>query len=75
MERGERVAMKGRNKKYRNRQIDKKKTRQVRIDSSVHQLLKIKAAESGETLRNLVEGCLADLLSIDENKKENNDET
>lgn len=51
--------------KEENRQIDKKKTKQVRIDASVHHLLKIKAAESGETLRSLIEGALTEVLAVE----------
>ncbi len=45
-----------------NRQIDKKLTKQVRIDVGLHQLLKIKAAKSGTTIKSLLDGYLADLL-------------
>lgn len=44
------------------RQIDKKPTKQVRIDSGLHKLVKIEAAKAGETIRSLVEGALAELL-------------
>jgi len=46
-----------------NLQIDKKSTKQIRIDSGLHQLLKIKAAKSGVTIKTLLEGFLADLLA------------
>ena len=49
-----------------NRQIDKKLTKQVRIDSELHRLVKIKAAESGETIKSLIEDALAELLAIDQ---------
>lgn len=45
-----------------NRQIDRKTTKQIRIDSGLHQLLKIKAAKSGMSIKTLLEGCVADLL-------------
>lgn len=48
-----------------NRQIDKKTTKQIRIDAGLHQLLKVKAAKSGITLKTLVEWCLAEELAID----------
>lgn len=51
--------------KESNRQIDKKKTKQVRIDASVHHLLKIKAAKDGETLRGLVESALTEVLAVE----------
>lgn len=49
-----------------NRQIDKKTTKQIRIDAGLHQLLKIKAAQLKTTIKTLVEGCLAELLGIEE---------
>lgn len=39
-------------------------TKQVRIDAGLHQLLKIKAAESNTTIRELLEGCLSELLAV-----------
>lgn len=42
---------------------DKKVTKQVRIDSGLHRLLKIKSAHGGKTIRELLETCLTDLLS------------
>lgn len=49
-----------------NRQIDNKPTKQIRIDAGLHQLLKIKAAQLKTTIKTLVEGCLADLLGVQE---------
>lgn len=46
------------------RQIDKNKTKQVRIDAGVHQLLKIKAVTEETTIKTLVEGALAELLEV-----------
>ncbi len=54
-------------KKADSRQIDKKLTMQIRIDTGYHTLLKIKAAKSGMTIKALLEEYLADLLAI-ENK-------
>ncbi len=45
-------------------QIDKKLTMQVRIDSGLHRLLKIKASEERTSIRTLIEGCLAELLEV-----------
>jgi len=45
-------------------QVDKKLTKQVRIDSSMHYLLKVKAAKSGRTIRELVEEGLSEVLAI-----------
>ncbi len=47
------------------KQINKKPTTLVRIDAELHRLLKIKAATEKTTIRVLIEGCLADLLSVD----------
>lgn len=44
------------------RQIDKKTTKQVRIDAELHRLLKIKAATEKTTIRTLVEEGLAEVL-------------
>ncbi len=51
------------------RKSDKNLTKQIRIDAGLHQLLKIKAAASGMSIKTLVEGCLADLLAM-ENKED-----
>ena len=45
------------------RQIDIKKTKQVRIDSVWHHLAKMRAAEEKTTIRELVERGLAEVLS------------
>ena len=46
----------------KNQQLNKNKTKAIRIDISLHKLLKIEAAESGETLRSLIEGYIAEGL-------------
>lgn len=56
-------------KDMQNRQIDKKSTKQVRIDAGLHQLLKVKAAESSITIKGLLEEYLMELLAIDEKIK------
>jgi len=48
-----------------NLQVDNKVTKQVRIDSGLHKQLKIKAAKQSTTIRDLIEGCLAELLAVD----------
>lgn len=48
----------------KSQQSDKKTTKQVRIDEGLHQLLKIKAATEKTTIRSLLEGYLAELLSV-----------
>jgi predicted HicB family RNase H-like nuclease len=47
-----------------NRQIDRKTTKQVRIDAGLHQMLKVKAAKAGMSIRTLLEGYLASLLEL-----------
>lgn len=46
------------------RQIDKKTTKQVRIDAELHKQLKIKAATEKSSIKTLVEGSLAELLEV-----------
>ncbi len=48
------------------RKIDKKLTKQVRIDTGLHQLLKIKAAKRSMSIKELLEGYLAELLAVEE---------
>lgn len=58
----------GRGKDMKNRQIDRKTTKQVRIDAGVHKLLKIDAAQRGESIREVLEGLLADYLRVKSNE-------
>jgi hypothetical protein len=53
--------------KAASRQIDKKRTKQVRIDAGLHRLLKLKAIEEGITIKGLLEAYLADLLEVKSN--------
>ena len=48
----------------RNRKIDKKTTKQVVVDIGYHKLLKKEAAESGKTIRAVVEECLSEYLTL-----------
>lgn len=48
----------------KNRQIDRKSTKQIRIDAGLHQLLKLKATEAGESIKTFLEGILADVLGV-----------
>jgi len=41
-----------------NRQSDTKTTKQIRIDSGLHKLLKVKASKAEMTLRDFLEQCL-----------------
>ena len=61
------------NKTMKNRQIDKKPTMQVRINSDLHRLLKIKAAKTNRSIKQIVEEQLAELLTADTGVN-NNDE-
>lgn len=56
------------NKNNKCQQSDKNSTKQVRIDSELHRLLKVKAAEQGETLKSLMEDALGELLAVDNQK-------
>lgn len=44
------------------RQSDKNPSKQIRIDSGLHQLLKIKSAKAGVSIKTLLEGYIADIL-------------
>lgn len=46
------------------RQIDKKKTKQVRIDADLHKRLKIRAATEKTTIKTIIEGFLAEVLEV-----------
>lgn len=48
-----------------NQQIDRKSTKQIRIDAGLHQLLKVKAARAGTSIKTLLEGYLAELLAVE----------
>ena len=48
------------------RQIDKKLTKQVRLDYGVHRFVKIEAAKSGKTIKSFIEGLLVGVLSVKE---------
>ncbi len=56
-----------------NQQIDKKRTKQVRIDTGIHKLAKVEAAKSGETIRSLTEYGLGIVLGIDKRKSGDKD--
>ncbi len=54
------------------KQVNKNPTTLVRIDAELHRLLKIKAATEKTTIRRLIEGVLADLLSVKGSQKDSN---
>lgn len=56
------------------RQIDRKPTMQVRIDTGLHQLLKVKAAKQHTSIKTLLEGCLAELLAVENSDEDHEDE-
>ncbi|MFH1792612.1 MAG: hypothetical protein ABH819_03110 [Patescibacteria group bacterium] len=43
-----------------NLQIDNKTTKQVRIDTGVHKILKIEATKAGKSIREYLEGVLTE---------------
>jgi len=50
--------------KSQKRQVDQRTTKQVRIDSGLHQLLKIRAAQQNMSIRELLESYLAEMLEL-----------
>lgn len=46
------------------KQVDRRTTKQIRIDSGLHYLLKIRAAREKTTIKELIEGLLAELLEV-----------
>ena len=44
------------------RQIDKKPTKQIRIDAELHQFVKVSAAKSSTTIKALLERCLMEFM-------------
>ena len=51
------------------RKVDKKKTKQVRIDTGIHKQLKVEAAKSGRSIKSLLEGATVDIVGpINEQK-------
>lgn len=53
----------------KSQQSDTKTTKQVRIDAGLHQLLKVKAATSSTTIKQLLEECLAEFLAVETKEK------
>lgn len=43
-------------------QSDKNSSKQIRIDAGLHQLLKMKAAKAGISIKTLLEGYIAEIL-------------
>lgn len=56
---------------YMNRQVNTKLTKQIRLDTGWHKILKIIAAQNGGTIKDLVEACLSDYYSPEDFKKIN----
>jgi len=48
----------------KNRKIETKTTKQVVIDKGLHQLLKIEASKAGKSIKEYLEGFLAELLEV-----------
>ena len=53
------------NPKSQKRQSYQRTTKQVRIDGGLHRLLKIKAAKSDMTIREILEGYLSEVLAVE----------
>ena len=51
------------------RQIDKKTSKQVRIDTGLHKLLKRMAVDEGTTIKGVLEGYLTELLEVKSDTK------
>lgn len=49
-----------------NRKIDRKNTKQIVIETELHQRLKLMATKRSMTIKTLVEGVLAEFLAIEE---------
>lgn len=49
-----------------NRQSDIKTTKQIRIDSGYHQILKLEATKAGISIKELLDGIVSDWLSENE---------
>lgn len=50
----------------KSQQIDNKLTKQVRIDVGLHQLLKIKAARRSMSIKELLEGYIAEFITTED---------
>lgn len=50
-----------------NRKIDQKTTKQIVIDKGLHSLLKVRTAEDGKTIKEVVEGLLSEYLEVKNN--------
>ena len=55
--------------KKKSKQVYKETTKLVRIDAELHQLLKVKAAESSMSIKGLLEECAAEILAVEEKRK------
>jgi len=55
-----------------NREINPKTVKQVVIDAGIHRLLKIRASEAGQSVKELLEGVLADYLAVKGDENGNN---
>lgn len=49
----------------KNRKIEQKTTKQIVIDVGLHRLLKIKATNAGMSIKDYLEGILADDLGVE----------
>lgn len=67
---GREVLEGGGEKKMENRQIDNKKTKKVRIATGYHRLLRKEAADSGRTIKEVLEGYIVEMLGVIDEKQE-----
>lgn len=59
-------------KKSTNREIARNAVKQVVIDAGLHRLLKIRASEAGQSVKELLEGVLADVLAAKGDQNDDN---
>jgi hypothetical protein len=51
-------------KKTKGKQVNQRSTKPVRIDSGIHYQLKVMSAKQSTSMRDLIEGCLIELLAV-----------
>ncbi|MBI5018835.1 hypothetical protein HZB58_01015 [Candidatus Gottesmanbacteria bacterium] len=54
----------------KNRQIDKKAWKQVLVRADLHKLLKLKAVQAGTSIREFLEGYIAEALAVEEHDED-----
>lgn len=56
-------------RKNMRRQVDSKTTKQVRIDNYWHRLLKVRGAEAGKTIKELLEEALSEWWDVEKDNE------